>query len=458
MALCGAGLCFSPPVIQKTREELEAEDEVPLEIDYDSSDLTLLYQAIEDKAFMAAIDFLESGKPEVYDECRTWVTRYEKENQKKIRWSQLPLHAAIVFGGPPKLIQLLVQTYPKAVRCTDDRVMLPIHLAFKKEASDAVIHCLLKEFPESINAKDSRGRTPLQVQTSKKAEIISLFEENAKAKARKALTDEKISEVQKKLIIVEQLNSDLQNKNERLEDENRTLKDQVEALTPVEVEEQENDDEKSISISRSYSNRSNRSADKKSSQPNSPTKSQTPDYSAKKSPLKRFIGRMKAGTKNTPTAVNDVAVDDSATKVAVQQVSVSTPKGSDTGANDSLKETAPVLDSTTSEQSQKKSFFKKVFSRSKDKATKTGSTSNQSNGKAAAAAITGSAVQGDSKVGVVQGANEIEKTPTVTGSEDEQDKDNSASNQDLPTVETVVSEQGTIVAEPIIPIAAAASQ
>lgn len=230
MALCGVDVpCFTKPA-HITRNGLDMEDEEPIEINYDSSELTMLYQAIEDKAFMAAIDFLESGKPEVYDECRTWVTRYEQENPKKIRWSQLPLHAAIVFGGPTKLIELLVEIYPKGVRCTDDRVMLPIHLAFRKCSNDAILHCLLTKFPESMNAKDSRGRTPLQVQPSKKAEIITMFEENARTRARKALTDEKISAVQERLSIVDQLNSDLQNKNELLDEQNKALKEQVATL------------------------------------------------------------------------------------------------------------------------------------------------------------------------------------------------------------------------------------
>jgi Ankyrin repeats (many copies) len=442
MVLCGADLCFAPPAVQKTREELEAEDEVPLEIDYDSPELTLLYQAIEDKAFMAAIDFLESGKPEVYDECRTWVTRYEKENQKKIRWSQLPLHAAIVFGAPPKLIQLLVQTYPKAVRCTDDRVMLPIHLAFKKEAGDSVIHCLLKEFPESVNAKDSRGRTPLQVQPSQKAEIISVFEENAKAKARKALTDEKVSGVQKKLIVVEQLNSDLQNKNERLEEENRALKDQIETLT-VEIEDLK--DAEPQKLTRSFSLRSNKSMDKKSSQENSQA-AQSPQ---KVSPIKKLFGRMKAGNKNTSVTDNSTK---EVTKVDANSNTQGVATESEIGVNEKksneiIEESAPVVASKTPEKIQKKSIFKNFFPRSKDTSTKSGLKSNS------AAASPTILDQGDLKV-IEQGAGENEKTSTIAGSDDEQEKADSTT-LNLPRVETVVSEQGSIVAEPMIPIAAA---
>jgi len=211
----------------------EPVDEEPIEINYDAPELTYLYQAIEDKAFMAAIDFLESGKPEVRDECRTWITRFEKENSKKIRWSQLPLHAAIVFQAPTKVIELLVKCYPKAVRCTDDQSMLPIHLAFRKGSSDGTLHALLKAFPESVNAKDGRGRVPLQLasegSSAKKGEIVAIFEENAKVKARKTLADEKIGVVEDKLELSETANAELQNTNEALSNEKRAVEDELAA-------------------------------------------------------------------------------------------------------------------------------------------------------------------------------------------------------------------------------------
>ena len=157
-------------------------DDEPLECNYDK-DVTYLYQAIEEKAFMAAIDFLESRQEDVVDQCRTWVTRYEPTTEE-IRWSQLPLHAALIFKAPVRVIELLVKQFPKAVRCTDDQKMLPLHLAFRYGASDNVLHLLLKEFPEAMTAKDKRERLPLDYCKSgtswKKGEIIDLFVLNAK--------------------------------------------------------------------------------------------------------------------------------------------------------------------------------------------------------------------------------------------------------------------------------------
>ena len=196
----------------------EGTDEVALEVNYDSNDLTYLYQAIEDKAFMAAIDYLESGKPEVSKAVRTWVTRFEEEDTTKIRWSQLPIHAALVFKAPVKLIELLVDLYPKGVRCTDDRAMLPLHLAFRHGASDNTLHVLLKEFPDAITAKDSRGREPLDFShmgdSWKKGEIISSYL-SAKGMAVKDDRD-RMTELQGELAEKERAIKDLEVQTETL--------------------------------------------------------------------------------------------------------------------------------------------------------------------------------------------------------------------------------------------------
>jgi len=178
--------CFTPFLVDSKAKDWvdpSSEDDesrqIPLEVNYDSNEITYLYQAIEDKAFMAAIDFLESGKPDVVEQVKTWVTRYEKEDSRKIRWSQLPLHAALVFKAPFRLVQLLVEKYPRAVRCSDDQSMLPLHLAFRHAASDNVLHLLLKEYPAAMNAKDHKGREPLDFckmgDAWKKGEIINMY-------------------------------------------------------------------------------------------------------------------------------------------------------------------------------------------------------------------------------------------------------------------------------------------
>ena len=211
------------PDIQPNTSEGE-----PIEINYDTVSLTYVYQAIEGKAFMAAIDFLESNKPEVYDECRTWVTRYELRNPKKICWSQLPLHTAIVFGGPIKLIELLVQKYPRACRCTDDQSMLPIHLAFRFASSDAILWALIREFPEALNAKDNKGRYPLELASQgeawKKGKIISFSEKNAKQMVVKTESDQRVQNAEAALNTQLMKNAEMAQTTQILKEENEQLK------------------------------------------------------------------------------------------------------------------------------------------------------------------------------------------------------------------------------------------
>jgi len=142
------------------------------ECDYDTN-LTPLYEAIEERAWIAVNQFLHSGywpeslfadtmNPE--DQARTWVTRYETrpDGSKKVRWSQLPIHAAVIFGAPSVVIQQLVEAFPQSVRCTDDHRMLPLHLAFRHGSDDSVLALFLEEFPEAVNVRGYKGRLPVE--------------------------------------------------------------------------------------------------------------------------------------------------------------------------------------------------------------------------------------------------------------------------------------------------------
>ena len=148
------------------------------ECDYDK-ECTPLYKAMEGGAWLQALDFMDTGKwvdpvfqstmfsshdPIVPErQARTWVTRYE-ENGGAVRWSQLPLHAAIIFGAPLKIVETLLTLYPQGVRCTDDRHMLPLHLAIKHGSEDSVVRLLVDRFPEAITTKDAKGRLPILIE------------------------------------------------------------------------------------------------------------------------------------------------------------------------------------------------------------------------------------------------------------------------------------------------------
>lgn len=128
-----------------------------LECDYDQ-DPTILYQAIEAKQWEYALSLFRAEDRE--NQSATWVVR--KETNGKLRWRLLPLHAAVIFGAPLKLVELILTDYPAASQCKDDQGMLPLHLAFRNESNWEIIEELLTAFPQAIFVSDRKGRTPLQ--------------------------------------------------------------------------------------------------------------------------------------------------------------------------------------------------------------------------------------------------------------------------------------------------------
>jgi hypothetical protein len=127
------------------------------ECDYDINP-TILYQAIEAKQWEYAISVYTKNQQE--EQSSTWVVR--KETNGKLRWRLLPLHAAVIFGSPLKLIELLLADYPHAAQCKDDQGMLPLHLAFRNESNWDVVDELLTAYPSAVFICDRKGRTPLQ--------------------------------------------------------------------------------------------------------------------------------------------------------------------------------------------------------------------------------------------------------------------------------------------------------
>ncbi|KAL3936161.1 MAG: hypothetical protein SGBAC_008460 [Bacillariaceae sp.] len=127
-----------------------------LECDYDKNP-TNLYTAIERKDWEHAIDIIHSDEAE--EQAGTWVLR--KELNGKLRWRLLPLHAAVMFRCPMKLVELLLADFPLGAQSKDDQGMLPLHLAFRNESSWETIEELMTAFPQAIFVCDRKGRTPL---------------------------------------------------------------------------------------------------------------------------------------------------------------------------------------------------------------------------------------------------------------------------------------------------------
>jgi len=169
----------------------------PVECDYDV-DCVQLYKRLEAEEFGAVYRFLESGLwPQTFfkdtnkpaDHVKTWVTRFEDKAKTKVKWSQLPLHLALVQGAPYEIITRLVDLYPVSARCTDDQFMLPLHLALRHGLSDRIIECLLRAFPEAVNALGKSGRSSIDCAKrgpkKLRATILEAFVKGTTKKVRK---------------------------------------------------------------------------------------------------------------------------------------------------------------------------------------------------------------------------------------------------------------------------------
>jgi len=146
-----------------------------VECDYDKNP-TVLYEAIEAKQWEYAINLF--AKDDVGDQASTWVVR--KETNGKLRWRILPLHAAVIFGSPVKLVECLLEEYPEAARCKDDQGMLPLHLCFRNESTWDIADELLTSYPQAIFVSDRKGRTPLQcaIQMVSSSQSVSSIDPN----------------------------------------------------------------------------------------------------------------------------------------------------------------------------------------------------------------------------------------------------------------------------------------
>ena len=216
------------------------------ECDYER-DCTPLYRAIENAVeetdFEPIVKFLDTGywSPSFFsdpitpaDQARTWVTRFDDVDPNKVRWSQLPLHLAIVCGAPPSVIGRLVRLYPQALRCTDDQHMLPLHLALRHGADDEVVAFLLMKFPDAVNAKGKNGRTAvecaLRAKDKLRGKILETFVDKLRGRRAHGVIQEHNAlkaELNAKQAEIDELRADLEGMRKGF-DEIRALKGQTE--------------------------------------------------------------------------------------------------------------------------------------------------------------------------------------------------------------------------------------
>ena len=215
----------SSPTLTKTPTSPPRNTNI-LECDYDVNP-TYLYQAIEAKQWQHCKTFLEQSE-KAHAQAATWVIR--KERDGKLRWRLLPLHAAVIFGSPLEILELLLGEYPAAAQSKDDQGMLPLHLSFRNFSSWDILEELLTAYPLAISIKDRRGRTPLACACSafrKQASVLELYthvavtaEKQALQRQQKLAVEARIGALQETHIqTLEQLKQDWQERSLELEQE-----------------------------------------------------------------------------------------------------------------------------------------------------------------------------------------------------------------------------------------------
>jgi len=135
-------------------EVILGEDQLD-QCDYDTH-CTNLYGLLEKSEWDIAILRIQ----EFPAESQTWVKRNEP-NGNGIRWRLLPIHAAIIFKAPNKLIHELLESYEEGAMSQDDQGMLPLHLLLRQPDYDKEkVELILKKYPNAVLITDKKGRKP----------------------------------------------------------------------------------------------------------------------------------------------------------------------------------------------------------------------------------------------------------------------------------------------------------
>ena len=132
-----------------------------LECDYDVNP-TELYQAIEARQWQYVMNMFHTEEADKENEIKnqekevsfaeqanTWVVR--KEQDGRLRWRMLPLHALMVFKAPYKVVDAILSVAPTSVNSKDDRGMVPLHLAFRHEAQDEFLSKIAQVHKKQIS-------------------------------------------------------------------------------------------------------------------------------------------------------------------------------------------------------------------------------------------------------------------------------------------------------------------
>lgn len=223
-------LCTSQEL---SKEQLRDENIIPVTKraerphyqDYDVKP-TELYQAIEAKEW----DFALVKLKEDPEQASVWIIRKESNNTEKIRWKMLPMHAAVIFKAPAKLIKALIAAFPPCIKMVDDIGMTPLHHGMKEGMDDEVMDILISNHPHALIDRDTKGMTPLDHTKSSAKPFrgagLRAYTAAAVMCERERVTDELTKKYQAAIN-----NSEADKKITALANENEVLEGQLNAST-----------------------------------------------------------------------------------------------------------------------------------------------------------------------------------------------------------------------------------
>lgn len=117
----------------------------------------VLFKALEHKDWVTALSEINSNAASV----RQWHFRLDPKTNT-LKWKATSIHAAIVHGAPPVIIEALLNSFPDAARLKDDQELLPLHLAFRQGSHDDVMALILKAYPQAASEVDKDGKEPIE--------------------------------------------------------------------------------------------------------------------------------------------------------------------------------------------------------------------------------------------------------------------------------------------------------
>eukprot|EP01038_Epipyxis_sp_PR26KG_P006848 gene6848-9375_t len=112
-----------------------------------------------------------------FESIQLLLSSYPDAVKLKDNNGNLPLHLSIIEKSSIEIIQLLLSSYPDAIKVKNNDDYLPLHLSIIEKSSIEIIQLLLSSYPDAIEVKNYYGNYPLHLSIIEKSsfEIIRLL-------------------------------------------------------------------------------------------------------------------------------------------------------------------------------------------------------------------------------------------------------------------------------------------